>query len=140
VTLALAVRGAGTTTSGGAQLRWRSLPRTVRHAVKLCSLGYRLYRRQMRPETYSVLCLHFDTQAFATVHGAHHHATPLNANAGSDRLKPNCLTSFELICHAESFNRYDWNVAAKTSTLCHSPWPHTSSLLKVNAALLSWLG
>jgi hypothetical protein len=57
----------------------------------------------MRPETYSVLCLHFDTQAFATVHGANHRASPLDANTGSDCLEPNRLASFELICHAESF-------------------------------------
>ena len=92
-------------TSGYAELRWRSLPHTVRYAVALCRLGYRFDYRQMRPETYSILCLHFDPQAFATVHGAHHRAAPLDANAGSDCLKPNCLASLELISHAGSFTR-----------------------------------
>src|SRR4051812_30496689 len=89
----------------------------------------------MRPETFSVLCLHFDPQAFATVHGAYHRAAPLNANAGSDCLKANCLASLELISHAGSFTRDDGNVAVKTSTPCHSRWLHTSCQLKVNAAL-----
>jgi len=89
----------------------------------------------MRSEAYSILCLHFDPQAFATVHGAHHRATPLDTNAGSDCLKPNCLASFELLCHAGSFTRDDGNVAVETSTPCHSLWLHTISLLKVNAAL-----
>ena len=89
----------------------------------------------MRPETFSVLCLHFDPQAFATVHGAHHRAAPLDANAGSDCLKPNCLASLELISHAKPFTRDDGNVAVKMSTPCHALWLHTSSRLKVNAAL-----
>jgi hypothetical protein len=54
----------------------------------------------MWPETYSVLCLHFNTQAFATVHGTHHRTAAFNTNAGSDCLEPNRLASFELICHA----------------------------------------
>ena len=55
----------------------------------------------MRPEAFTVLGLHFNTQAFAAVHGAHYGAAPLNANAGSDSLEPNCLPALKLICHAE---------------------------------------